>query len=86
MSVDDLTTSLRIMPPADGALSIDHAMAIRKLAPNQEEIDAYDKYRGDKSALAREDQFLMRYRMVAHITTTFVCICFVLVCIWVRLF
>eukprot|EP00041_Stephanoeca_diplocostata_P030119 m.902641 g.902641 ORF g.902641 m.902641 type:complete len:1581 (+) comp23691_c0_seq5:300-5042(+) len=67
MSVEDLITSLRIMPPANGALSIDHAMAIRKLAPNQEEIDAYDKYRGDKSALAREDQFLMSLMAVTHL-------------------
>ena len=59
MSPEDVQLALRMVPPNDAAMGLDHAIAVRKLAPTQEEAQAYAKFKGDHNALASEDKFLM---------------------------
>ena len=66
MPVHELDKRLSIFPPDGDALTIEHLMALKREQPQQEEFEAYKKYRGDKTILSDLDQFLMKLMEVPN--------------------
>eukprot|EP00730_Choanoeca_flexa_P004949 TRINITY_DN11846_c5_g1_i1.p1 TRINITY_DN11846_c5_g1~~TRINITY_DN11846_c5_g1_i1.p1 ORF type:complete len:1636 (+),score=587.46 TRINITY_DN11846_c5_g1_i1:537-4910(+) len=65
--IDQLDTSLSILPPKEGSLPVEYVVALRKLAPVPEEYESYKRYPGDKSQLSDIDQFLMKLMEVPNL-------------------
>lgn len=59
MSMDDLAKRLLVLPLGNDSLPYDTIQSLLKFGPTSIEIEAYSRYKGDKSSLSDVDRFLM---------------------------
>eukprot|EP00040_Diaphanoeca_grandis_P033013 m.201182 g.201182 ORF g.201182 m.201182 type:complete len:1357 (+) comp32792_c0_seq1:68-4138(+) len=67
MSFEDLERRLFTLPLLKDGLDLDIVQSLRKFGPTNTEIEAYTRYKGDKSQLSDLDQFLMRLIEIPHL-------------------
>ncbi|XP_022802689.1 uncharacterized protein LOC111340162 isoform X4 [Stylophora pistillata] len=60
LSTKEIDEKLSVFREEDGALPMDHVIALKRFLPSAEEFEMYKNYKEDPSALLPEDQFMMK--------------------------
>lgn len=60
LSVKEIDEKLGVFREEDGALPMDHVIALKRFLPSAEEAEMYKNYKEDPATLVPEDQFMMK--------------------------
>ncbi|CAH3194613.1 unnamed protein product, partial [Porites evermanni] len=60
LSAKEIDEKLSVFREEDGALPMDHVIALKRFLPSTEEAEMYKNYKDDPSSLVPEDQFMMK--------------------------